>query len=114
MTHPELRRIDIDAEAARLAEERKAATAAGGYDIAALAARLGWQGDSFIFSVVRCTEGAANLVRDYAAKLGIEGLHASDDLTTWHVPTGTPEKWLAADKMLAFVEGLCAATGGLS
>jgi hypothetical protein len=44
-------------------------------------------------------------ITDYARTLGLD-VSSDTDRDTWRVKTGTPQAWLAADKLCAYAMGL--------
>ena len=86
------------------------------WTIDALAERLAWRGTARQFQIAGLTERMATAINQRAVMLGIADLHLPDTvgdakLSEYNgviamIETGTPEKHLAADKLIAYIDGL--------
>lgn len=76
---------------------------------------LGWRGTARMFRQPAGSdadrERFMTAITDYAGALGLEVFYATYG-NTWQVKTGTPQSWLASDKLCAYAMGLSDALSG--
>ena len=68
--------------------------------------RLGWLGTGRQVSVLGMSERFCAAVTQRAAELGLDIAGIAPEAPCFLIETGTPETWLAADKLCAYIDGL--------